>query len=205
MIVLDIETSGVDFSKCGIWQIGAIDLETGEEFLEESRIDDSDSVLNDLQSPQTVFDVTGKTEEQLRDRNKQSQRQLIQNFFNWVKERRIKSCICQNPQFDLGFIFTKSRKYGLNIEIHYRALDLHSLAQVKFFEVNRKLKINLEKQRFGLGFSEILEFCGLKDNRGHHNALEDCRLTAECFFRLLYGKHLIREYEVFKIPNYLRK
>ncbi len=205
MIVLDIETSGVDFSKCGIWQIGAIDLETGEEFLEEARIDDSDSVLNDLQSSQTVFEVTGKTEEQLRDYTKQSQKRLIENFFNWVENKRIKSCICQNPQFDLGFIFTKARKYNLKIKLHYRALDLHSIAQVKFFEKNRKLNINLEKQRLGLGLPDILDFCGMKDEREKHNALEDCKLTAECFFRLIYGKHLIKDYETFKIPDYLRK
>ena len=27
MIVLDIETSGIDRVKCGIWQIGALELE----------------------------------------------------------------------------------------------------------------------------------------------------------------------------------
>jgi len=47
MIVLDIETSGLDSVKCGIWQIGAIDLATNEEFLEEARIDDEDIVLKD--------------------------------------------------------------------------------------------------------------------------------------------------------------
>jgi len=204
MIVLDIETSGVDFSKCGVWQIGAIDLETGEEFLEEARIDKEDFILDDSASPKTVFEVTGKTEDQLRDNNKQSQRQLIENFFNWAKSKRIKTCLCQNPQFDLGFIFTKARKYGLYIEVHYRALDLHSIAQVKFFEKERKLNVNLEKHRLAFGLSEILEFCGLKDERKNHNALEDCKLTSECFFRLVYGKYLIKDYEEFKIPNYLR-
>ena len=29
-IVMDIETSGLDLVKCGIWQIGAIDLNTME-------------------------------------------------------------------------------------------------------------------------------------------------------------------------------
>ena len=42
-VVLDIETSGINFEKCGIWQIGAIDLNTGEEFFEDCRIDDEDN------------------------------------------------------------------------------------------------------------------------------------------------------------------
>ena len=36
-IVMDIETSGLDKVKCGIWQIGAIDLNDNEEFLREGK------------------------------------------------------------------------------------------------------------------------------------------------------------------------
>ena len=80
-IVMDIESSGLDKVKCGIWQIGAIDLNDNEEFLEESRIDDEDFVEED------ALKVIGKTEEELRDKNKQSQEKLIMNFFDWIKKR----------------------------------------------------------------------------------------------------------------------
>jgi len=43
-IVVDIETSGGSPLEHGIWQIGAIDLNTMEEFLDESRIDNEDKV-----------------------------------------------------------------------------------------------------------------------------------------------------------------
>ncbi len=204
MIVLDIETSGVDFEKCGIWQIGAFDLDSKEEFLEEGRIDNEDQILDSIESSKTVYEVIGKTEEELRDVNKQSQKELLEKFFLWAKEKKIQACICQNPQFDLGFIFSKARKYGLKIEIHYRALDLNSIAQVKYFEKEGKLDIDLEKKRVGLGLKEILEFCGLKDERNFHNALEDCKLEGECFSRLIYGKNLFPEYFKFFIPNYLK-
>ena len=36
-----------------------------------------------------------------------------------------------------------------------------------------------------------------------HNALEDSKLTAECFSRLLYGKNVFPKYSQFKIPRYL--
>ena len=205
MIVMDIETSGVDFVKCGIWQIGAYDLESGEEFLEESRIDDEDFVLDAKESLKTILEVTGKTEEQLRDSNKQSQKQMLENFFKWAKQRKIQACICQNPQFDLGFLFSKARKYSLEMGVHYKAFDLHSVAQVKYFEKHGKFDINFEKKRFGLGLKEILEFCGMQDNRKHHNALEDCKLEAECFSRLVYGRNLFSEFSKFKIPEYLLK
>jgi len=47
MMVFDIETSGTNFYKCGIWQIGALELENPENtFLQEGRIDDKDKILN---------------------------------------------------------------------------------------------------------------------------------------------------------------
>ena len=47
-ISLDIETSGLDKIECGIWQIGAIDINDVEEFFQESRIDDEDFIEKEL-------------------------------------------------------------------------------------------------------------------------------------------------------------
>jgi len=204
MIALDIETSGIDFDKCGIWQIGAVDLDNPENiFLEESRIDGEDFVLNDPNVKKTVFEVIGKTEKQLRDENKQSQKELLHSFFNWVIKINAKNCLCQNPQFDLSFIFSKARKYALNIPLHHRAFDLHSVAQIKYLELHNKLLI--KDKISDMNLTNILNFCGMKDNRGIHNALEDAKLTAECFSRLAYGKILFSAFKEFKIPEYLLK
>ena len=202
MIVLDIETSGLDFVKCGIWQIGAIDLDTNEEFLEEARIDDEDLLL-DSREAKPVLEVIGKKEEDLRNNTKQSQKQLLINFFKWCEKRKLKNCLCQNPQFDLGFIWVKARKYGLDIVPHYRAYDLHSIASLKYFQLNKRFSI--KEDHSDMGLKNILDFCGMQDNRGAHNALEDCKLTAECFSRLLYKKNLFKEYAKFKIPEHLKK
>ena len=79
MIVLDIESSGLDTGKCGIWQIGAVELENPKnQFLEESRIDEKDEI------DQEALKVNGQTEGGLRDKNKQSQKQLILNFIDVV-------------------------------------------------------------------------------------------------------------------------
>ena len=57
-VVLDIETSGLDKVNCGIWQIGAIDLDdTKEVFFESSSIDDDDIVEDG------ALRVIGKTED----------------------------------------------------------------------------------------------------------------------------------------------
>ncbi len=75
-IVLDLETSGLEIEKSGIWQIGAIDLNTGEEFFDECRIDDEDKIM------ESALKVTGKTEEELRNQEKQSQNQA------WIREEK---------------------------------------------------------------------------------------------------------------------
>lgn len=203
MIVVDIETSGLDFEKCGIWQIGAVDTDNIENtFLEECRIEkEYEFLLEGKWKGKKPEEVLGKTEEELRDIKKQSEKQLLENFFNWCNECRIKTWICQGPQFDHAILEHRSRKYNLIFPAGHRAMDLHSIAQAKYFELNGEFLIKEDKSDMGLG--NILKLVGMLDNRKAHNALEDAKLTAECFSRIVYGKCLFPEYFEFKIPKYL--
>jgi len=198
MIVLDIETSGISPEENGIWQIGAFEIENPDNsFLEEGRIDENDKI------GEGALLVTGKSKEYFLDKNKQSQKNLLISFFEWCKNAGIKNCLCQTPQFDLGFINLKARKYGLEIPFHYRAFDLHSIAQMKYYQIKKEF---LFKENYSdMGLKNILDFCGMQDSRGVHNALEDCRLTGECFSRIIYGEGLLEEFKKFEIPDYLRK
>ena len=56
-----------------------------------------------------------------------------------------------------------------------------------------------------MNLTEVLKFVGMQDNRIMHNALEDVKLTAECFYRIIYGKNLFAEFKEFQIPSYLKK
>lgn len=210
MIVVDIETSGPDIGqvdKIGIWQIGALIFEKPKlTFLQEGRIDDTD-IIDNVTGPKTVYEVTGKTEAQLRDRKKQSPAGLLDNFFQWCKYNNQRIAICQNPIFDLGFLNYKARKYGLDCPLHYRSFDLHSLAQERYFKINKSFLFEQDKLgiKSGMGLKKILEFVGLKDERKVHNALEDAKLTAECFSRIMYDKNLLPEYKKFPVPKYLKQ
>ncbi len=197
-IALDIETSGADFVKCGIWQIGTIDLNNLQHyFLEEARIDDEDEITEE------ALKVSGKTEEELRNSNKQSQKKLLENFFRWINGRSIKNFLCQNPSFDRGFLEVKARKYNLEIPFHYRSFDLHTIAQIKYYDLYGKFLI--KEDHSDMGLSNILNLCGIEDKRKAHNALEDVKLMCECFSRLVYGKSLFKEFEKFPIPEVLKK
>jgi DNA polymerase III epsilon subunit-like protein len=210
MIVIDIETSGNLDMKNGIWQIGALEFENlSNTFLGEARIDDEDDV------EEGALKVTGKTEEELRDKNKQSQKELLERFFSWVEKIENKTFVAHNTPFDYGFITLKAKKYGLKIPFGHRTLDLHVLAFLKYYELNNKLPFEEGKSTFNL--SKVLEFCGIEDKRirlketevvkegNPHNGLEDAKLEAECLSRILYGKGLLPEFESFEVPEYLRR
>lgn len=199
MIILDIETSGTYFEKNGIWQIGAIDLNTMNEFLSEGKIDPEDEIQ------QKALEITGKTEGYLRNKYKQTQKQLIEEFFNWIKKAKIRNCICQNPQFDLGFIQIKANKYNLVSPLPHRAFDLHSFAQKKHYDIHKKFLLDYKKGKSDMDLENILKFCNIKYTRKDHNALEDCKLTGECFSRIVYGKGLFNEFAKFKTPKYLKQ
>jgi DNA polymerase III epsilon subunit-like protein len=215
MIVLDIETSGIHTGDCGIWQIGAIDLEnTKNYFLEEGRIDDEDIVT------ESALIVTGKTEKELRDKNKQSQKQLILNFLDWTKKCKEKLYVGQNVGWDINFIQNKCVDYNIIDEFResagQRGMDLHTFAQNRYHEVKNQYLLR-ERGLSDMNLKNILDFCGIPDKRRQmgrgevkeegtdHNALEDCKLEAECFSRLVYGKNLFPEYAKFKIPRELTK
>jgi DNA polymerase III epsilon subunit-like protein len=216
MIAVDIETTGEFFPhKRGIWQIGAIDLDNPKnQFMEEAKIDESDEIDNE------ALLVIGKTESYLRNNNKQTQKELLRNFFDWAKKIKDNVMICDNPQYDFSFIRIKAKIYGLDFPFSHKCIDLHSIAQLKFHQINKKFKTKILNNKItsDLSMPNLMSFCGLEDKRiqveigenkvkkngSYHNGLEDAKIVAECFSRIVYGKSLLKEYNKIPLPNYLR-
>jgi len=198
MIALDIETSGRDKVQCGIWQIGAVDLINLDEFFDECRIGEDEIV--EIGATR----IHGKNESYLRDPEKKSQIGLLMDFYSWVnKPRKIRDFLCQGPDMDVGFIGVKLRKYDVK-NFEQRSFDLHTTAQNKYYELHGEYLIKDCRSDMSLG--KILEFCGFpEDPRKNHNALEDAKLTGECYVRIVDGKNLFKEYSKIKVPNYLLK
>ncbi len=215
MILLDIETSGIDTGRCGIWQIGALELENPiNYFLQEGRIDDDDI------AEEGALKVTGKTERELRDKKKQSQKKLILNYFGWLAPIKEKLFLGQNVGWDITFIQNKCIRYGILDKFRevqsQRSFDLHTIAQDRYKQIHNSYLLD-EKGKSKMNLSAVLGLCGILDDRINvtgsevvkqgkpHNALEDCKLTGECFSRLMHGKNLFPEYSQSKIPKELRK
>ncbi|MGV8142116.1 MAG: exonuclease domain-containing protein [Candidatus Pacearchaeota archaeon] len=215
MIILDVEMSGVIPEKHGIWQIAAMDLDNPTNiFIQEGRIDEDEEC-----DPQALR-VIGKTENELRNPNKQSQKELLENFFKWADKIKIKNLIGQNVLFDYFYIIIKSRKHKVDSRrLPYRTFDTHTIAAIKYYELNNKFLIDPLGDRSGMNLTRILDFCGIKDNRrsidqvtnkvlqegSAHDALEDVKLTAECFSRIVYGKEMLSEFKNQPIPQNLKR
>lgn len=214
MIVVDIETTGLTHNH-GICEIAAIDLRNSEnQFCQEAKIDDEDLVKN------TALEVNERNKEELYDQNKQSQKELIENYLDWIEEQTQKIFIGQNIQWDMNMIESKCLKYGMweryNAIHRQRGIDLHTMAQNKYEEIHGTFLID-EQGKSSMGLSEILDFCGMKDQRSKfsgntkveegepHVAKKDCKLEGECYWRIKYGKNLFPEFSEIAVPNYLKQ
>lgn len=198
MIIVDIETSGLDPRKQGILEIAGLKFENPDIFFHSyCRLDKEDEI-----DPKAL-EINGFSEEEARDLNKPTQKQALGKFFKWVEERRDFYAAGENVgNFDLNFVKVRADKYDLKFPFQHRSYDLNTAAVCVYERIYHKLPIVEGKIKMGL--PEILEFVGLKDERGKHGALEDCKLEAECISRLRHGKSLFLEYSTFKIPGYLK-
>lgn len=208
MIVIDLEFSGLNPYECGIISIGAVDIfNPKNQFYEECRIDKEDKVNCSLGKTKfkikSVEEITGFSEEEMRNPAKPSQKEILQRFFKWTAKCKSQILIGQNPAYDFLFLLGKAKKYKLSFPLSYRTFDLHSIALLKYFQVNKKFLVKNGLSVMGL--ANISKFCGMTINRKAHNALEDAKIEAECFSRLLYGEGIFEEYERFKLPKYLIK
>lgn len=199
MIVIDIETSGLEPVNYGIVEIGALKFENPKlHYSGLCRLDDEDKISD------KALDVNGQTKEEVRDLKRNSQEQILSEFFDWTKGLNDFYAAGENIGFfDLNFMKVRADKYGLKFPFQYRSFDLHSIASLKYGQVFGELPVIDGKTKIGL--TQILEFVGLEDNRGKHNALEDAMLEAECFSRLIFGRGLFEGFSKFLVPDYLRR
>lgn len=211
MIILDIETTGFNPQKCGLFSIGALDFHNLENtFYQEARINEEDEISEE------ALKINGITEEEAKSPKRQTQKQLLENFFSWLEKQKIKILAGHNVGFfDINFLKIKAEQYNIKIKTRYRSLDLCSVAQTKYFQINKKFLLD-ELQENAMGLPNVLEFCGIPEKRimfdqkklikkgTPHNALEDVKLETECFSRILYGKSLLPEFKQFPIPKKLQ-
>lgn len=194
MIVLDVETTGLDAEKNSLLSIGALEFENpANQFYGECRIWDGAEI-----SP-FALEVNGFSLEDVTDPEKLPDCTLLKSFFDYFESCDSKTVAGHNVSFDLRFLTKSAERCGLDAgSLQKRVVDTHSLAWMHIAQSGKT--VPEDDGYSGLNSDFIFKYVGITEERGDHNALEDAKLTAEAISRLAYGKQLLKEYEQFPIP-----
>lgn len=193
MIIVDIETTGLNFIKNGIASIGAVELEHPErEFYGECRIEDDVEVSDD------ALKINGYTTADLYDPSKQSEQELIEQFFEWAMGAEEHTVGAQNPAFDVGFLQSTAMKHHVNFPLAHRSFDMHSMCYLHM--VQRGESPPVKKGRSALNSDAIMRYVGIPEEPKPHIAINGAKYEAEAFSRLLHGKTLLNEFASYPIP-----
>lgn len=165
MIVVDIETTGLNPQEHQMVSVGALNLDTGATFYQECRIYPEDRI------DPIALKINGFTEEYIRNNSLQSPVELYEYFVVWAgKSKMLGSC---NISFDLSFLkkvhYLSGKEYR---DFPFRRnIDLYSVYFAKTGDVG--------------SLKHICTKLGIEPEPEIHNALTGAEKAAECFKILL--------------------
>ena len=196
MIVVDVETTGLDPRKNSIVSVGALDMYNPKnQFYKECKIWDGAEVSD------MALKINGFSREEITNPNKESLDSLVNSFIDWTKDIPNATIAGENPSFDRDFLKYSAKMYGIDWKFTHRTIDMHSICYAH--QEKRGLSIPLKNSSSNLNSGLILNYVGLPEEPMPHNALMGAKMEAEAFSRLIYGKILLEEFEEHPIPEYL--
>lgn len=196
MIVVDVETTGLDPQKYSIVSIGAVDFcRPSSQFYVECRVWDG-ALVDDV-----ALRVNGFSREQVLDSKKKSLDSAIREFLSWTESCEDRTFAGQNVSFDYGFLRSAANRAGFSFRFAYRSVDLHSVCRAHM--MSRRVPLPLKEFKTDLDTNKALVYTGLPAEPDPHNALTGAKMIAEALSRLIHGKNLLPEYSAYAIPDYL--
>jgi DNA polymerase III epsilon subunit-like protein len=193
MIILDVETSGIDINKNSILSIGALDFTNPEkEFYGECKVWKGAHINSDS------LKVNGFTEEDTVDSDKQTDTELVRKFIDWAMNCSNHTFAGQNPSFDRDFLHMASLRAHFDWPFTSRTIDQHTLCYMHM--IKRGITPPVAKGRTDLNSDKIMEYVGIPAEIHPHNALNGAKIAAEAISRLLYDKNLLPEFKEYPIP-----
>lgn len=195
MLVLDVEASGTNYDKHSIVSLGALDFDNPtNQFYDECRVWDGAHI------DEEALEVNGFTEAEITDKSKKSEGELVKAFVSWAGDLRDWTVAGQNPSFDRDFVRAACGRAHADFPLPHRTIDTHTLAYMHMVKRGLMPVFDREKHRSALNLDAILEYCGIPQEPEPHNALTGALSHAEVTSRLLYGRPLLPEFEVYPIP-----
>lgn len=197
MLIVDVETTGIDSQKHSIASVGALDFRDPQRhFYEECRIWEGAEVTAQ------ALKINGFSAEELHSPEKKALEEIVKEFLAWSVSVKGKTIAGENPSFDLDFLRASAMRYGISWPFGYRTIDLHSLCYSHYLK--RGLAPPIKEGRSDLNLDKILDYVQLPPEPQPHNALMGAKLEAEAFCRLIYGRSLLTEFQHYLVPGHLR-
>jgi len=166
LLALDVETGGLSPEKNSILSIGAVDIDSGEEFYIECRNYPSRDI-DDF-----ALKVNGFTQAQASDNSKVLPHVAYEALIFWVLKNNCAKMLCGEnlPSFDVPFL-KNAQSLGKQPWIFgHRYVDLHSVSYATW---NRSVKMD-----------ETMRLLGLPEEIKPHNALNGARATRDALIGL---------------------
>ena len=196
MIVVDVETTGLDPRKHGIISIGAVEFEKPtNQFYGECRIEKHIAV------DRAALEVNGFAIEEITKVERPLPKVLAKDFYKWLKSIKDKTLGGHNTGFDAGMLRVAFRAARLKWPFGFRLIDMHGLAYAHMKTHRRKTPLLHDVS--AISANTVHEYVGLKREPEPHNALMGAKMEAEAMSRLLYGKNLLAEFKKFRLPKHL--
>lgn len=173
LIVIDVETTGLDPARHGIVEIGAVRMADGAEFHRSCHVSPIVEVDPD------ALRVNGCTPERCRDRNLPSEMQAVRDLIGWVGPGPA-ILAGMNPRYDLEMLrAVAARGVDARLPFSHRTLDMHTLAVRFAIGAGRAVPPS------GFKTDAIYELLGLPPEPRPHLALTGARMEAEALILLL--------------------
>lgn len=155
-VVIDLETTGLEWYECEIIEIGAIKYDNCEES------DRFHSYIKPVASvPSRITQITGITNEMLTDAP--DLKSVLPELQEFLSDYVL---VAHNAPFDMKFL-QNSFDNALNTELDNEVIDTLPLAR-QYLKQLGSHKLEVIKRHFGLEF-------------GSHNAMDDCSTTAKLY------------------------
>jgi DNA polymerase III epsilon subunit-like protein len=195
MLAVDVESSGLDYERCSILSIGALEVENpARRFYGECR-----AFVGAYISDEALA-VNGFSREQATDSNKKTESELIREFLEWSQHIADRTLTGQNVSFDRDMLRAASLRAGLAWDLAHRTLDTHTMCFMHMVKRGAPPPIDPQRRRSTLDLDAILNYCGLPSEPQPHNALTGALSHAEVTARLLFERPLLPEFAAYPIP-----
>lgn len=178
MIVVDVETTGIDPKKSCIVSIGAVDYNSDAEFYQECHI------YEDSEVHEKALEINGFSLEQLKDYRKNPPHETYYDFVQWALSispvnEKILLAGHNIGHFDILFLENLSTFFPDKFPFSYRTIDSHTLGYYKFNE--------------SLSLDNLLLKLGLPEEPRPHNALTGAQVCKSAIKKILNAKRQTRK------------